>query len=188
VTPGAGRGLARLLLCNLGMRQPVGLAVAASLLFGCNTPEPRAPEPEPPWVHTPSAPAPPPVARTIQPHPWGSQSDNTAELYSCLGPDACPGTLEDRARSRAAAAFACAPEEVTMAARPTRGLGVHAPQMVFGKEGQVQVQVQTRAGEAFTVAGCGQQGILACVWANRSVHTSTTTYENTEDRLCLWAD
>src|ERR1700679_1046291 len=129
------------------MRQPICLAIAASLSFGCSTPVPRAPEPEPPWVHTPPAPAAPPVARTVHIHTWGSQSDNTPELYSCLGAEACPGTLEDRARSRAAAAFACPPEEITMAARPTRGLGVHAPQMLFGKEGQVQVQVQTRAGD-----------------------------------------
>jgi hypothetical protein len=40
----------------------------------------------------------------------------------------------------------------------------------------------------FQVAGCNQWGLIACATANRSVRTATMTYENTEDRVCLWGD
>jgi hypothetical protein len=110
-------------------------------------------------------------------------------MFDCLGPDACPASMEERARHRAAVAFGCKPEDIQTKARVTRGLAVNSSKMVFTGKGTAQIHVNgPKPGEAFYVSGCGQKGLLACVWANRSVHTSEATYENTEDRLCLWAD
>jgi hypothetical protein len=170
-----------------------------SLLIGCASAElPPAPPPETwhpsaPQAETttasPPSPSPTPLARKPPATRWNADSDNTAELYDCIAPSACPASLEDRAKRRAAQAFGCSVDAIEAKARRTKGLAINPPKMIFNQKGTMQLHVNApRPGDAFYVSGCGQKALLACVWANRSVHTPEVTYENTEDRVCLWAD
>jgi hypothetical protein len=97
--------------------------------------------------------------------------------------------MVERARRRAAIAFKCSADQISTTARPAQGLSYQPTMMQFTSQGNVQIAVKSsKPADAFDVSGCGQKGILVCVWANRSVRTPDTTYENTADRLCLWAD
>jgi hypothetical protein len=175
---------------------PVSIMSVVSLV-GCSSGDlPPPAEPRETWA--PSPPAPAAIAHPAAPASEGrakptargrnADSSNAAELFDCLGPSVCPD-LEARAKRRAAAAFGCALEDIQTKERPTRGLAVNLPTMLINAQGKVELHVQApRPGNAFYVRGCGQEGLLACVWANRSVRTADVSYENTEDRVCLWAD
>jgi hypothetical protein len=169
---------------------------ALPLVLGCSGSELPSPSlPEAPSLPAPAAlpyvPATPYQPYTPKPandKRWTSDSDNTAELYDCLGPSACPASLAERAKRRAAASFGCTPEEITATERHHLAVGVKAPSMLFSARGTVQLHLDfAKKGDAFDVSGCGQKGLLACVWANRSVQTSSASYQNTDDRVCLWA-
>jgi hypothetical protein len=129
-----------------------------------------------------AAPPPPPPPKT-----FSANSDNVPELFDCLGAQVC-GTLEQRARRRAAAAFKCPADQIETKERSTHDLSVKGSLMVWNPLGHAEFHVAPKPGKAFYVRGCEQRGLLACVSVNRSVRTADKTYENTDDRICLWAD
>jgi hypothetical protein len=114
--------------------------------------------------------------------------DDVDALFDCIpGGDACPAEPEGLARRRAAAAFPCSPDAITMRERPSAGLSVRGSQMVISARGHAEIQVQPNTkGTAYEVEGCSRKGIVACVPAHRLVVTATTTHDATET-VCLWA-
>ena len=147
-------------------------------------------------------------------HPEGIYDAIWSEITECLGPRACPPSDRERVRQKAAAAFGCPGGQVDVARRDdtrrektrdryrpdTRFLAVSLPeydkQLSFWRSfpaigfgpGDASVIVRDETAMFYQVAGCDQWGLVACAVANRSVRTATTTYENTEDRVCLWGD
>jgi hypothetical protein len=116
-------------------------------------------------------------------------ANDEAELFDCLTPDACPASLEERARRRAATNWTCSMETIAATQRPTSGLSVVGSQMLLSAQGRAELHVQpgVKGGVAFSLVGCGRSGVLACVPAHRTVVTASATYDNTDDRVCLWA-
>jgi hypothetical protein len=170
------------MLLQTNRTNPTSWVLASFLFAGCAAPPLVDAMPSTPVIAAPTrSPGPPPNA------PWESR-DDADELFDCLGPDTCPANLEDRARHRAAASFGCQDEQIVTKARPASGLVVHGSTMIFGGGQMVEVHAQAaEGGDAFEVSGCGWFGVLDCVHANRTVRNSRQTYENTADRVCLWA-
>jgi hypothetical protein len=137
-----------------------------------------------------------------------------AEATACMGPERCPDSDVERVRQKAAAAFDCPVDDVEVerrqdvrreaaqaAYRPeafymTVAIPDYGQQLSFTRSltlaglamGDASVILRTETASFLQVAGCGRWGLLTCARANRTVHTPTMTYENTEDRVCLWGD
>jgi hypothetical protein len=147
-------------------------------------------------------------------HPADIYDAIWGELTDCLSPRVCPLSDLDRVREKAASAFGCPVDHVDAARRrdarreKTRdamrpdgrfmavSLPEHDKQLSFYTtlsmmglaQGDASVILRAETASFFQVAGCDRWGLVACATANRSVRSATTTYENTEDRVCLWGD
>jgi hypothetical protein len=191
---------------------PTDMRNALALVFvlaGCKAghagaaPDARSMEPIPLLAALADVPIPTGVAPYPQ-HPSLDPKWDWSELTACTKTDRCPATDEGNALRKATASFACATDiaaEVPLAPNDGTNFGeqislagtkyrfaVPDSESIEAAWGSVHVAVKPGDAKAFLVAGCHRWGVVACVTGNRSLRTVDTTYENTSDRLCVWAE
>jgi hypothetical protein len=108
------------------------------------------------------------------------------ELIACVKPKSCPAGDEARVRQKAGKSFACPTDQVDAWQMSLELDGFGGSRQMFTGEGTASIIVQPKGAKAFEVHGCGHRGVVVCVQAHRTVHTGDASYQNTNDRLCLW--
>ncbi len=148
------------------------------------------------------------IPRDVLPYTWSQLAmvkQVVEDLKDCTQPGSCPKTDEGKARRKAERAFACASQDVDAALRKDavvdnraqyeerfslpesdHTFGIWTGGTIPSGDGEVSLFARRATASVFQVVGCNRWGIVVCVTGNRTIRTPDTTYENTEDRVCVW--